>query len=110
MRDRDHSIEEDETFQAHTWTVQRVAWALFTLVPLAALTGLFAHGYLSNASKGDTGTLLVNYERFQRVTRTVRFTFHIGPEQPSGLRLDQIKFAVLEASGKISIIKAEEPC
>lgn len=86
MHDIDHPIEEDRTFQARTWAVQRVAWVLFALVPLLALTGLFTQGPLSDRI-AEAGTLTVGYERFQRVTRLTHFTVHIGPGQAGELRL-----------------------
>jgi hypothetical protein len=45
---RTYPVREDMRFQTVTWTVERVAWALLALVPLAALAGLFSHGPLSN--------------------------------------------------------------
>lgn len=87
MGDIDHPIEEDRTFQARTWAVQRVGWVLFALVPVLTLTGLFAQGPLSDRIAGEAGTLTIGYERFQRATRLTHFTVHIGPRQAGELRL-----------------------
>lgn len=87
MRETDHPIEEDFPFQERTWAVQRVAWAVFALIPLLALSGLFATGPLSDRTAGEAGNFTVYYERFQRVTRLTHFTVQIAAGQPGELRL-----------------------
>jgi hypothetical protein len=44
------SIREEIRFQEVSWILERVAWVVLALVPLAALTGIFAHGTISEAS------------------------------------------------------------
>src|SRR6266481_2486820 len=93
---------------------------------LVALSGLLAHGPLSKSTVTDGG-LSLTYERFQRVTALARFNARIlvsyGDEaslrrariseedvleaarRAHGLeRMDEMKFAIFEASGRISII------
>jgi hypothetical protein len=80
-------VKEDTRFQNQTWRIQRAAWVIFALIPLVALTGLFAHGYLSDSTASNSG-LTVNYERFQRVTRIAHFTFRIADTAGNELRLN----------------------
>ncbi len=88
MRDSDYPVVEDREFQARTWRVQRVAWAIFTIIPLLALAGLFTHGYLSAGRAGNGDLLIVDYERFQRMTRTTRFTFRFANDGSGELNLN----------------------
>ncbi len=90
---------------------------MLAVILLVALSGLLAHGPLSKSTVTDGG-LSLTYERFQRVTALARFNARIlvsyGDEaslrrarisEEDGLeRMDEIKFAIFEASGRISII------
>ncbi len=72
--DRQHRpVYEDIRFQNISWALQRVGWTIVVLIALAALTGVFSHGHLSNAVARQNGSALtVNYERFQRMTALYR--------------------------------------
>ena len=62
-------IDEALTFQRRFARVQRVAWWLLALVPVAAVAGLFGDGLFSAATAGSAragGT--VTYERSARLT------------------------------------------
>jgi hypothetical protein len=90
--DRRHPIEEDMRFQRRSWAVERAGWIGIGLLVGLALTGLFGEGLWSKAtaSAGDN-SLAVEYERFQRITRLVRFEFRIasGQSQETTLRLSR---------------------
>jgi len=86
MPDHDFPPREDLKFQRDVWRVQRVAWALFIIVPAVALSGLFAHGALSyRTAEGET--LSIDYEAFQRVTDLTRFVIHFSSDGPQQVRL-----------------------
>jgi hypothetical protein len=85
---RAHPVREDMRFQYASWIVERVAWVLLALVPLVALTGVFAHGILSETTAGAPGSpLTMQYERFQRETALSRFTAHIPRAESGEVRL-----------------------
>jgi type II secretory pathway pseudopilin PulG len=80
---RKFPIREDMRFQRRSWIVERAGWALLVVIALIGLSGAFGIGPLSwQTAKG--GSLSVEYERFQRITRLARFTFNArgqsGPE------------------------------
>ena len=66
QRHEDLQLEEYPDFQRREWTTQRVAWGAMLLVVLAAAVGLFGIGPLSEATAGDEGRIVVDYERFVR--------------------------------------------
>jgi hypothetical protein len=72
MQSRDYPIREDMAFQRTSWVVERAGWIVLALLLLAALAGLFGHGLLSKQNIGN-GTLRIEYERFQRVTKVTPF-------------------------------------
>jgi hypothetical protein len=73
-----YPVREDIRFQNATWTVERVAWMLLALVPLAALAGVFSHGPLSEkTAQAPNSALSLEYEHFQRVTVQSRFVIRI---------------------------------
>jgi hypothetical protein len=62
-------IDQALTFQRRFGRVQRVAWSLLALIPVAAIAGLFGDGLFSEVTAGSEragGT--VTYERFGRLT------------------------------------------
>ena len=62
-------IDQALSFQRRFGRVQRVAWSLLALVPVAAIAGLFGDGLFSDVTAGSErvgGT--VTYERFGRLT------------------------------------------
>jgi hypothetical protein len=87
---RTYPVREDMRFQSMTWTLERVAWVLLALVPLAALTGLFSHGPLSwQTAQAPNSVFSVDYERFQRITVQARFVVRMPSAEADevGLRL-----------------------
>jgi hypothetical protein len=85
---RTHPVREDMGFQYMAWTVERVAWALLAFIPILSLTGIFAHGALSEQTGTVAGSSFsLQYERFQRETALSRFTAHIPPVGSAEMRL-----------------------
>ena len=79
-------VKEDMRFQRRSWIVERIGWSVLVLLALIGLSGLFGIGPLSwQTAKG--GSLSVEYERFQRITRLARFTFEARPQTEPELRL-----------------------
>jgi hypothetical protein len=71
-----HGLQIDQAldFQRRFERVQRVAWWLLSLVPLAAIAGLFGGGLFSEATAGDERAgATVTYERFGRLTADTEF-------------------------------------
>jgi hypothetical protein len=83
---REYPIREDMRFQGRFWRWERVAWLILILLAAAGLTGVLGVGPLSWV-KASAGPLTVEYERFQRVTRLVKFSFSISEHSASDLRL-----------------------
>jgi hypothetical protein len=82
MREEDsrtYPVREDMRFQRRAWRLERVIWGCLGLILLAALTGLFGEGPLSevNAASPD-GALTVSYDRFQRESRIARFVVRLA--------------------------------
>jgi hypothetical protein len=62
-------IDQALNFQRRFGRVQRVAWSLLAVIPVAAIAGLFGDGLFSEVTAGSEragGT--VTYERFGRLT------------------------------------------
>jgi hypothetical protein len=74
---RNYPVCEDMRLQDAFWAWERATWAVIAVIVLIALTGLFAHGPLSERTVADAG-LSLSYERFQRVTALARFTARIS--------------------------------
>lgn len=73
---------EDLGFQRWEWRVQRVGMAAMGLTLVAALTGLFGVGSLSETTaQARDDSVRVQYERFIRHVGTTTLTLSIGPEQ-----------------------------
>lgn len=82
------SIRQAIRFQEVSWIVERVAWVVLALVPLAALTGLFAHGMVSDKIvRAPNSSLSVEYERYQRQSVQARFVIRIPSAQSGEIRL-----------------------
>jgi hypothetical protein len=76
-------IDHDLQFQQRDWKAERVAWVLMALVVIAALTGLFGAGPVSEAKEGDeAGALQLEYERFGRVSREMPLRVRFRPPRP----------------------------
>jgi hypothetical protein len=66
-----HGLQIDQalSFQRRFGRVQRLAWWLLALVPVAAIAGLFGDGLFSQVTAGsDRAGGTVTYERFGRLT------------------------------------------
>lgn len=83
---RKYPMQEHMRFQRRMWVTERIGWLLLALVMLLALLGLFGSGLLSKRSV-SAGSLTIQYERFQRSTRLVQFTFQFAPSPKSERRL-----------------------
>lgn len=71
-------VHENIRLQNAYWIGQRVGWGLLALVVVLALLGVFSRGILSDAEARRNGLpLVVEYERFQRVTALTRFRLNI---------------------------------
>jgi hypothetical protein len=71
-------ISEDFPFQQRMWRAQRIGWAVFALIIVAATLGLFGHGLLSSAS-AESGPLRVSYNRFERFETPTSLDIIINP-------------------------------
>jgi hypothetical protein len=61
---------------------------LLALVPLAALTGIFAHGFFSYQTvRSKDSALSAEYERFQRQSVQARLVFRIAVSGPNDVHL-----------------------
>jgi hypothetical protein len=74
---RNYPVREDMRLQTAFWAWERATWAVIAAIVLIALTGLFAHGPLSQKTMAD-GALSLTYERFQRVTALTRLSARIS--------------------------------
>ncbi len=86
LKDAQFLSLEDTKFQRRIWAGQRAAWAIFLIIPVLALTGLFANGALSSR-KISSEALSIDYEAFQRVTALTRFVVHFPATQDADLLL-----------------------
>jgi hypothetical protein len=58
-------VQRDDSFQKSEWRIQRLGWAAWSAVVIAALAGLLGSGPLSHAdSSASDGALSVQYDRF----------------------------------------------
>jgi hypothetical protein len=62
-------IDQALPFQRRFHLIQRVAWSLLALVPVAAVLGLFGGGLLGETSAGSRAAgVTVSYDRFARMS------------------------------------------
>lgn len=108
MREADRPqrpIHEDMHFQEISWTLQRVGWIAVALIAVLALTGVFSHGFFSSAVAQQNGLpLIVNYERFQRMTVLHRFDISM----PAGAE-DEIQLTFNKAFWDLYEIDSIQP-
>jgi hypothetical protein len=77
-----YPVKEDMRFQKTAWIIERVSWVLLTLVPLAALAGVFSHGPLSDrVAQAPNEAWSLEYEKFQRITVQSRFVIRVPAAQ-----------------------------
>lgn len=77
QQSRDRPVRENMRLQNAFWAWERATWIVLAIIVLIALTGVFAHGPLSERTVAD-GALSVSYERFQRVTSLARLSARIS--------------------------------
>ena len=77
---RQYPVQEHMVFQRRTWIIQRIGWAILAAVCLAALTGLFGGGILSDRTI-EGAAMTIEYERFERATRLAHYGFHFAPTE-----------------------------
>jgi hypothetical protein len=69
-------------FQRASWVVERAGWIALALLLIAALAGLFGHGWLSKQTIGG-GNLRVEFDRFQRLTKVTPYIISLqGGDEP----------------------------
>jgi hypothetical protein len=62
---RSLDVQHDDSFQRSEWRIQRVGWAAWGAIVVAALAGLLGTGPLSHAdSSASDGSLSVKFDRF----------------------------------------------
>ena len=83
---RQYPVQEHMAFQRRTWIVQRIGWFLLVAICFSAIMGLFGGGALGNRTI-EGGAMTIEFERFERRTRTVHFTFRFAPSDHKERRL-----------------------
>lgn len=106
----DMELEEDLRLEAGTWRAERVGWLLLGALLLLSLIGVFGEGPLSTSQgRSLDGSAVADFERFAR--RGGSTDLHDILEAARRLRglerLDQIKQAVLERDGQLTIVPKE---
>ncbi|HJU04176.1 MAG TPA: hypothetical protein VJ692_03420 [Nitrospiraceae bacterium] len=97
-------LNEDVPFQRRVWRIQRIGWMAMAGLLLAALSGVFGQGWLSDETAANSsGTLWIDYERFGRWESTLALRVHVGSgASPNGtvrIRLDQDYLSNLQIEG-----------
>lgn len=84
----DLDISEDMGHHRRAWVVKRVAWALGTVILLAALVGVCGHGPISKTSGRDsTGALEVEYDWVGRYNSPALLTISVKAPGKDEIRL-----------------------
>jgi hypothetical protein len=83
---RRYPVQEHMLFQQRMWVVQRIGWVVLAAICLAALSGLFGSGFLSDRTV-QNATMTIQYQRFERATRLAQFSFHFAPTESTERRL-----------------------
>lgn len=73
---RNYPVLENMRLQNAFWALERATWIVLAVILLIALSGVLAHGPLSERTVTDGG-LSLTYERFQRATALARFNARI---------------------------------
>ena len=72
-------IDQALNFQRRFHVVQRVAWWLLALVPVAAVLGLFGGGLFGETTAGGPAAgVTVSYDRFARMTADTEFELRLA--------------------------------
>lgn len=81
-------ISEDLEFEHRSWLMERIGWAVMTLIVVLAIAGLFGSGPLSSAIAGQKGgELWVEYNRFERLLSPTQVRACVGAAPAGELRL-----------------------
>ncbi|RPI21989.1 MAG: hypothetical protein EHM61_23410 [Acidobacteria bacterium] len=83
---RDIQIEEDLTFEKHTWVVQRVGWVATLLAVVAAALGFLGSSALSRRTAEAEG-IKVEYERLSRERAPTQLMLTVTPPFPGDSQL-----------------------
>ena len=75
---------EDLAHERVIWRLQHFAWALFALIGLGALAGVFGSGPVARA-KAQDASLSVEYERFLRYQAPSTLRLHVNDGAGSAL-------------------------
>ena len=74
-------INEDLTFQRHSWRFQRVGWIAIGLLLLTGLAGFWGQGPFSWGTAGhQSGPLQMEYERLAHYMTTAMLRLHVNPD------------------------------
>lgn len=74
----DLEIDQNLRFENLEWRVERAAWALMSLIILAAILGLFGAGLLNRSEAHGEG-IKVRYPRFERVSSPTVLEVTVAP-------------------------------
>ena len=74
----DLEIDQDLRFENAEWRAERAAWALMSLIILAAILGLFGSGVLNRSEAYGEG-IKVRYPRFGRVSSPTALEVTVAP-------------------------------
>jgi hypothetical protein len=127
-------IDQALDFQQRFHVIQRVAWSVLALVPVAAVAGLFGGGLFSETTAGGRAAgVTVSYDRFARITadteielrvaradgptavtisRALLDRYEVGEIRPEPVRVvtrpDRVEY-VFAASGSGTVLFAVQP-
>jgi hypothetical protein len=87
-------VQHDDSFQKSDWRIQRIGWAAWIAVVIAALAGLLGTGPLSHANSSTSdGSLSVRFDRFlhyhQPTTLEVFVRSRRGNVEPLRIKLSR---------------------
>lgn len=87
-------VQHDDSFQKSEWRIQRIGWAAWSAIVIAALAGLLGTGPLSHAdSSAADGSLSVKFDRFAHYHRPSMLEVFINSRgasnQPLRLKVSQ---------------------
>ena len=89
------AVGEDLSFQRRWWRFERITWAIFLLILIADVLGVFGRGYLSKAERtASDHSLHVKYERTERSSTPSIITVEVGPP---AVRNGQVQLRVSES-------------
>ena len=77
MRPEVQNNLEDLAHERVIWRLQHFAWALFALIGVAALAGVFGSGPAARA-KSQNASLLLEYDRFLRYQASSTLKLHVS--------------------------------